>query len=262
MQKNLLLLFIFFSFFGFSQEDEKSNENREFKAVVVNAQTDDTMESVHVVNLNQVIGTITNKKGEFAITAAVNDTLYFSFLGYKSQKIRVTNDMFKFEDTKISLTELAYALEEVIVRPYQLTGYLEIDVKNLPINNAYQYSISGLSVGYEAGNKNPSAVTKVLGAILNPADLLRNLFGKKPAQMRKLRQVKEDDEIRNLLASKFDRETLVELLQLEKMDIEDILNNCSYSKSFIKTANDLQILDAISGCYEDYKVLNRDKRGK
>ncbi|MGO3154274.1 MAG: carboxypeptidase-like regulatory domain-containing protein, partial [Mesonia sp.] len=27
---------------------------------------------------------------------------------------------------------------------------------------------------------------------------------------------------------------------------------------FIKTANDLQILDAISGCYEEYKVLNRD----
>jgi len=265
MQKNLLLLFIVFSFFGFSQENTENKENREFKAIIINAQTDDTMESVHVVNLNQVIGTITNKKGEFAITAAVNDTLYFSyfsFLGFKSQKIRVTNDMFKFEDTKISLTELAYALEEVIVRPYQLTGYLEIDVKNLPVNNAYQYSISGLSVGYEAGNKNPSAVTKVLGAILNPADLLRNLFGKKPAQMRKLRQVKEDDEIRNLLASKFDRETLTELLQLEKMDIEDILNNCSYSKSFIKTANDLQILDAISGCYEDYKVLNRGKKGK
>jgi len=40
------------------------------------------------------------------------------------------------------------------------------------------------------------------------------------------------------------------------------LNNCSYSKSFIKTANDLQILDAISACYEDFKVLNRDKKGK
>ncbi len=262
MKNNLLLFFILFSFVAFSQENEDNKENLQFKAVVVNAQTDEAMESVHVVNLNQVIGTITNQKGQFAITAAVNDTLYFTFLGFKSQKIRVTNDMFKFEDTKISLTELAYALEEVIVRPYQLTGYLEIDVKNLPVNNAYQYSISGLSVGYEAGNRNPSAVTKVLGAILNPADLLRNLFGKKPAQLRKLRQVKEDDEIRNLLASKFDRETLTELLQLEKMDIEDILNNCSYSKSFIKTANDLQILDAISGCYEDYKVLNRVGRGK
>lgn len=260
MQKKLLLLFIFYSFLGFSQEDEKINQNREFKALVVNAQTDEPIESVHIVNLNQVKGTITNKKGEFSINAAVNDTLYFSFLGFKSQKIRVTKDMFKFEDTKVALTELAYALEEVIVRPYQLTGYLEIDVKNLPINNAYQNSISGLSVGYEAGNKNPSAVTKVLGAILNPADLLRNLFGKKPAQMRKLRQVKEDDQIRDLLASKFDRETLTELLQLEKMDLDDILTNCNYSKSFIKTANDLQILDAISGCYEDYKVLNRGSK--
>ncbi|MEM6865595.1 MAG: carboxypeptidase-like regulatory domain-containing protein, partial [Bacteroidota bacterium] len=229
----------------------------EISAKVVNAQSSFPMESVHVINLNKVVGTITNPEGKFTIPAAVNDTLYFSFLGFKSQKVRVTNDMFKFEDTEIALTELAYALEEVIVRPYQLTGYLEIDVKNLPINNAYQYSISGLPTSYEAGNKNPSAVTKVLGAILNPADLLRNLFGKKPKQLRKLRQIKEDEDIRNLLASKFDRETLTELLQLEKMDIDDILGNCNYSKSFIATANDLQILDAISSCYEEYKVLNR-----
>lgn len=252
----LLGIFCFFSLIGLAQDTSEINT---INAVVKNAQTDAPMESVHVVNLNQVVGTITNENGEFAISAAVNDTLYFSYLGFKSQKIRVTNDMFKFENTEIALTELAYALEEVIVRPYQLTGYLEIDVKNLPINNSYQYSISGLSVGYEGGNKNPSAVTKVLGAILNPADLLRNLFGKRPAQMRKLRQMKEDDQIRDLLASKFDRETLMELLQLDKMDIQDILNNCNYSQSFITTANDLQILDAISSCYEEYKVLNRKK---
>lgn len=259
MGKYVFLFCFLLGVSAFSQEDQDDVESREFKAVVVNAQSETPMESVHIVNLNQVIGTITNEDGEFSISAAVNDTIYFSFLGFKSQKIRVTNDMFKFKDTKISLTELAYALEEVIVKPYQLTGYLEIDVKNLPVNNAYQYSISGLSVGYEAGNKNPSAVTKVLGAILNPADLLRNLFGKQPNQMRKLRKVKEDDEIRDLLASKFDRETLMELLQIEKIDIEDILNNCNYSKSFITTANDLQILDAISSCYEEFKVLNRKK---
>ncbi len=255
MRPFLLFVCILFTRIAFSQQDEAVDQK--ITAVVVNAQNEKTMESVHVINLNQVTGTITNEKGEFTITAAVNDTLYFSFLGFKSQKIRVTNDMFKFEDTKISLTELAYALEEVIVRPYQLTGYLEIDVKNLPINNAYQYSISGLSVGYEAGNKSASAVTKVLGAILNPADLLRNLFGKQPNQMKKLRKMKEDDQIRDLLASKFDREILMEMLQIEKVDIQDILNNCNYSKSFITTANDLQILDAISSCYEDFKVLNR-----
>ena len=256
MKNHITFLLGLLFFAGFSQETPGS---REFEAIVVNAQTQTPLESVHVINLNQVVGTITNKKGKFFITAAVNDTLYFSYLGFKSQKIRVTNDMFKFKDTKVALTELAYALEEVIVQPYQLTGYLEIDVKNLPINTAYQYSISGLPKSYEGGSKSPSAVTKVLGAILNPADLLRNLFGKRPRQMRKLRQMKEDDEIRDLLASKFDRETLTELLQIEKMDIDDILSNCNYSKSFITTANDLQILDAISSCYEEFKVLNREK---
>jgi hypothetical protein len=254
-----LLLACYCCFTAFGQEVEENREDRKFKAVVVNAQTDLPLESVHVINLNKVVGTITNSRGEFSLTASVNDTLYFSYLGFKSQKIRVTNDMFRYKDTRISLTELAYALEEVIVQPYQLTGFLEIDVKNLPVNTAYQYSISGLSKSYEGGSKSPSAVTKVLGAILNPADLLRNLFGKKPNQMRKLRQMKEDDRIRDLLAAKFDRETLTELLQLEKVDIEDILSNCNYSKSFISTANDLQILDAISSCYEEYKVLNREK---
>ena len=257
MKPFLVLICILFTSIAFAQEDEV--ELGEIKALVVDAQNDKVLESVHVINLNQVVGTITNEEGTFTIPAAVNDTLYFSFLGFKSQKIRVTNDMFKFEDTKIALTELAYALEEVIVRPYQLTGYLEIDVKNAPVNDGFQYSISGLSQGYEAGNKSTSAVTKVLGAILNPADLLRNLFGKQPNQMKKLRKMKADDQIRDLLATKFDREVLMETLQIEKVDIQDILNNCNYSKSFITTANDLQILDAISGCYEDFKVLNRTK---
>lgn len=257
MRRILPFLLLFVGFSLLAQENGQEMQPQEFTAKVVNAQTDFPLESVHVINLNRVVGTITNDEGKFRITAAVNDTLYLTYLGFKPEKVRVTNDMLKIEDTKIALTELAFALEEVIVRPYQLTGYLEIDVKNLPVNNAYQYSISGLNKSYEGGSKSPSAVTKVLGAILNPADLLRNLFGKKPQQMRKLRKMKEDDNIRDLLASKFDRETLVQLLQLEKMDIQDILNNCNYSRSFIETANDLQILDAISNCYEEYKVLNR-----
>lgn len=258
MKKYLTPVLLLVFSLGFCQEEDSDAVAQELTATVVSAQNDLPLESVHIINLNKVVGAITDPKGKFTIPASVNDTLYLTYLGYKPQKVRVTNDMFRFGETKIALTELAYALEEVVVRPYQLTGYLEIDVKNLPINNSYQYSISGLNRSYEAGNKNPSAVTKVLGAILNPADMLRNLFGKRPAQMRKLRKMKQDDEIRNLLASKFDRETLTQLLQLEKVDIEDILNNCNYSKSFIMTANDLQILDAISSCYEEYKVLNRN----
>ena len=71
--------------------------------------------------------------------------------------------------------------------------------------------------------------------------------------------MKKDDTIRELLATKFDRETLAALLEIDKDDIPLILQNCNYSQYFIKTANDLQILEAISSCYEEYKILKKNK---
>jgi hypothetical protein len=230
------------------------------RAKIVDASDDKPMENVNIVNLNQVFGTATNQEGAFEIQAKVNDTLHLSFLGYKSIKVRVTNDWVNFgNQTTIKLTELAFALEEVVINKLKLTGYLEIDIKQIPIQKNVRYSISGLNSGYESSPRTPSMVTKVLGAIFNPADFLHNVFGKKPREMRKLRKMKQQDEIRNILSSRFDREMLTALLKVDKIDLDLLISECNYSDDFIKTANDLQILDAISECYEEYKILSRER---
>lgn len=236
----------------------QDQENTMVKGIVQNDADDKPLENVNIVNLNQVIGTVSRIDGSFEIPAKVNDTLYFSYLGFKSLRVRVTNDLLRFGEIKVKMTELGIALEEVVLRPVELTGYLEIDAKIIPVYDDYRYAISGLNTGYEGGSQQPGAVNNVLSAIFNPADFLYNVFGKRPRQMSKLRQMKADDNIRNLLASKFDRETLMAVLQLEREDLDQILINCNYSEGFMRTANDLQILDAISECYEEYKVLNRD----
>lgn len=254
MKKLLYLLFLLIApLISIAQEGEN------IVGVVLNDANDSPLENVNIVNLNQVIGTTSDKDGIFEMRAAVNDTIYFSYLGFKSIRVRVTNDWMKFGEVKIKMTELGIALEEVVLKPVELTGYVEVDAKIIPIYDNYRYRIAGLGGGYEGGQTQPGAVSRVLSSIFNPADFLYNVFGKRPKQMRKLRKMKEDDEIRNLLQSKFDRETLMAVLQLERTDIDEILNNCSYSNDFIRTANDLQILDAISECYEQYRVLNRAK---
>lgn len=252
------IFFLLIGLFGLQSHAQTDDELQLIKGKVLNAANDLELEDVNIVNLNQVTGAVSGKDGYFQIKAAVNDTLYFTYLGFKSIQVRVTNDWTKYGDVKVKMTEVGIALEQVTIQPMKLTGYLEIDAKNIPIYENYRYSISGLNSGYEAGDQQPSAITKALGAIFNPADFLYNLFGDKPRQMRKLRKMKKDDEIRNLLQKKFNRETLSALLQISKPDINEILRHCSYSESFIKNANDLQILEAISGCYEEYKVLNRD----
>ncbi|MEC4048291.1 carboxypeptidase-like regulatory domain-containing protein [Flavobacterium sp. SUN046] len=215
------------------------------------------LSNVNIINMNKAKGTITDSKGFFEIEATLNDTLHITSIGFQSLRVRVTNDWIKNGTTRIQLTEKAIALEEVVIKRYELTGYLEVDSKLIPEKENYRYSISGLPEGYEVGENSPNAFSRVVSSIFNPADMLYNFFGNKPKELKKLKDMKKDDTVRNLLETKYDRETIALLLGVEKKDIAEILQHCSYSDSFIQTANDLQILDAISQCYEEYRVLKK-----
>ena len=250
----VFFLFILASTSVFSQE---TTVTQKVFGTIVNDNTKLPLSNVNIININKVRGTVSDSKGNFEIEVGVTDTLHLSLIGFKSLKIRVTNDWVKNKTTKIQMTESAIALEEVVVRPYDLTGYLEIDSKLIPTKENYRYSISGLEQGYEAGEYSPGAFSKVMGSIFNPADMLYNFFGKKPKELKRLKSLKKDETVRNLLASKFDRETISVLLGIDKNEIPEILERCNYSESFIRTANDLQIMDAISECYEEYKILKK-----
>ncbi|WP_396157297.1 carboxypeptidase-like regulatory domain-containing protein [Flavobacterium sp.] len=242
---------------SFSAQAQDNSIAQKVTGTIINDNTMLPIANVNVININKVKGVVTDIKGFFELDVSVSDTLHISLLGYQSLRVRVTNDWLKNGTAKLLLTEKAIALEEVIVKKYDLTGYLEVDSKLIPDKDNYRYSISGLPQGYETGSSSPGAFSRVLGSIFNPADMLYNFFGNKSNELKKLKKMKKDDTVRHLLESKFDRETLGVLLGVDKKEIAEILTRCSYSEEFIKTANDLQIMDAISECYEQYKVLSK-----
>ncbi|OXB21339.1 hypothetical protein B0A80_17535 [Flavobacterium tructae] len=252
-----VFFFTLLSAVGFAQDTESAVPQR-VSGYIINDNSKQPLSNVNIINTNKVRGAKSDAKGYFEIDVQLNDTIHFSILGFQSLRVRVTNDWIKNKVTRIQLTEKAIALEEVIIAPFNLTGYLEVDSKLIPTKENYRYSISGLTQGYEAGEYSPNAFGKVLGSIFNPADMLYNFFGKNAKELKKLKEMRKDDTVRNLLESKFDRETVSVLLGISKDEIPDILQRCNYSDSFIQTANDLQIMDAISGCYEQYKVLKRN----
>lgn len=249
----LILLFLFNSN-AFSQE---LLTKKKVYGTVINGTTSLVLPNANIININKVKGSTTDTKGAFEIDADVNDTLHITMIGFQSLRVRVTNDWIKNGTAKLILTEKAIALEEVKVRRYNLTGYLEVDSKLIPEEENFRYSISGLPAAYEMGERSPNAFSRVMNSIFNPADMLYNFFGNKPKELRRLKEMKKDDTVKNLLETKFDRETICILLGVTKNEIAEILQHCSYSEAFIQTANDLQILDAISQCYEQYKVLKK-----
>ena len=213
--------------------------------------------NANVVNTNKVRGAISDANGNFEINAELNDILLISCLGFQSIEVRVTNDWIKNRTSRIKLTEKAYALEEIVIAPYTLTGYLEVDAKLIPERENYWYSIAGLTKRYEGGENSPNAFSRVMGSLFNPADALYNFFGKKPKELKKLRELKNDENLRNILQTRYDRQTIYVMLGINEKELQEILSRCNYSEAFMKSANDLQVLDAVSGCYEEYKVLKK-----
>ena len=110
MKKYVLLIFFFTNLIAWSQEivnnkqDSTVVKSSVINGKVLNSSNSVELENVHVVNLNSVKGTLTNEDGNFMMKAAVNDTLYFSYLGFKSIRVRVTNDWMKFGEIKIKMT--------------------------------------------------------------------------------------------------------------------------------------------------------------
>ena len=253
--KKYLFTFLLFAFTLFCY----SQNNSVVRGKIVNAANDDPMENVNIVNLNQVYGTSTDIEGKFEIIAKANDTLHLSFLGFKSIKVRVTNDWINFGNTTtIELTELALALEEVVVNKLKLTGYLEVDIKQVPIQKIYAIafldSILDMSLVHDLQVWLPKFWVRY--SILRISCIT---FLEKTTRNEKTSKNEKQEEIRTILSSRFDREMLTALLQVDKIDLDLLISECNYSDDFIRTANDLQILDAISECYEEYKILSKGR---
>lgn len=254
MQKHVFLFLLLVSSFAFSQNEQT---NKKLKGQIIHAKNKKPLSAAHVLNLNSVIGTITNDKGFFELTAKTNDTILVSYLGYTSIKLKITNDLMKGNELVISLHEKPEEIKEVVINSAKLIGVLEIDIKQVPKDRFTRIHINGLPQTYEIGR--PKRISSPLAALFQPVDFLYNLFGKKPKQLQKLQKLKKEDDLRKMLAGKFDREVMMEYLGMDRQELSKLLADCNYSEYFIKKASDLQMIEAILDCYENYKALKKGK---
>ncbi len=213
------------------------------------------LSGANIFNLSSLAGTATDNDGKFELLAKANDTIYISHLGYQSIKLHLTNDLLKGNELAIELHKKVEELEEVVIKTHQLIGVLEIDIKNVPKDKNARIHINGLPQTYEVGKPKKVDYSSPLAAVFNPVDFVYNLFGKEPKQLKKLKKLSSDDKLRALMDKKVDRELMMEYLKMTPEEFNKLLNQCNYSDYFIKKASDLQLIEAILSCYENYKAV-------
>lgn len=261
------IIFIAFSLLfikSFSQETIASDTiqpNQEITPILLKGQVisnfDKTpLKGAHLFNLNTVIGTVAQDNGDFEITTKVNDTLYISYLGYQSIKLKITNDLMKGNELVIELHEKSEQFDEVIVKSHKLVGVLEIDAKNVPVDKYARIHINGISQTYESGSSR-KGYNSAVDAMFQPINLMYNKFGKNPKQLKKMKKLRDDDALRGMMEDKFNRELMMEYLNLTSAELNDLLNECNYSDYFIRQASDLQLIEAVLLCYENFKAIKK-----
>jgi len=262
MQKRLLLLlFISTICFDSIAQDKVDNDSIPVKlrGRVISVTDKKPLQSAHILNLNSVEGTTTNRNGLFQIPAIANDTIYISYVGYQSIKLKITKDLLKGNELEIAIHEKTAVIDEVTVKAHQLIGVLVVDAENVPIDKFNRIHIDGLPQAYEIGRPQPKKYNSAVNAIFNPIDFWYNKFGKKPKELKKLRKLKEGDNLRGIMEEKFSREVIMTYMDMSRKDLNDLLKECNRSDRFIRKASDLQVIEAVLQCYEAYRAVQEGK---
>jgi hypothetical protein len=265
MQK-LLFLFLFVIVTCPAVLSQKRMNNNTIKEQIANLRgriisvTDKKpLQSANIVNLNSVVGTTTNRKGEFQISATTNDTIYISYVGFQSIKLKITKDLLKGNELEIAIHEKTVNIDEVTIKVHNLIGVLEIDAKNVPEDRFTRIHINGLPQAYEVGRPQTKDYTSLAGALFNPLDFWYNKFGKKPKELKKLKKLKQEDNLRSIMEEKFSREILMDYMDMSRKELNDLLKECNYSDNFVRKASDLQVIEAVLDCYENYRAIKKGK---
>ena len=262
MQRIALIIFFLVSFSSLAQERNTSSDTigksyiKYLTGRVISNTDKKPLQSAHILNLNTVEGTITSSEGTFTLGAAVNDTIFISYIGFQSVKLKITNDLLKGNELEISIHEKTINMDEVTVKSHKLIGVLVVDAKNVPEDRYSRIQINGLPQAYEMGNAR-STYSSGLNAIFNPVDFWYDKLGSKPKELKRLKKLKEGDQLRNMMEQKFNREVIMDYLDMSRKELNELMSECNYSQSFIERASDLQILEAFLECYENHNAIQK-----
>lgn len=101
------------------------------------------LSSIHVLNKTLGRFTITDQNGTFSIRGRLNDTLVFSSVQFQREEFQITATVFKAGFVEVTLEIKVNELDEITLRPHNLTGDLSKDLNQVNQDEI----VTGVSLG-------------------------------------------------------------------------------------------------------------------
>jgi len=86
---------------------------------------------IHVINADRGLAEITDIDGYFEISVTIGEKLIFSGVQYKKRALEISPEIFALDQITVYLEAFINELDEVVVKPHDLSGSLASDLSNV-----------------------------------------------------------------------------------------------------------------------------------
>ncbi|MGB5944253.1 MAG: carboxypeptidase-like regulatory domain-containing protein [Leeuwenhoekiella sp.] len=123
----------------------------------------DSPEGIVIYNITTGKGTITNEAGYFFIAVKPNDQILVQSIQFDPVTVNVSRAAVTNEDLVITLRESVNELNEVVVKPYDLSGDISADVAFVPLTTPPDNPLENRDTFYE------THIYDTYSKVVNPA---------------------------------------------------------------------------------------------
>ena len=217
--------------------------------------------NVHILNLSANEATISDAQGYFRIPAKAGDTLLLSAIRYQRKTFLVDTEMLRATLLNIEMEPFVNQLDEVVLFPYNLSGDLDKDLLNVPVEETVTASSLGLpnanaKIKTQSERKLFEATTGSGLIPLNP--VINAITGRTRMLKRRLardRAYQQTEQVR----SRYPDTLFVRELGIPQIRIPDFMYFCEVDPAFspLATSGDrLQMWEFLRGKSREYRKNN------
>ncbi len=267
VKKVVFILFLFISPILIAQEIE-----RVWVEGKVHVPKGEDAEGISIYNVSAQKGTVTNDEGSFSIEVAENDRLQIFALQYQSFTVVMDKGVVERKKLNIFVNPAITQLEEVIIRPYDLSGNVRADVAKIPtyyITKDWDLSYKNLEFGYNFTPDESSSITgNAAEEALNINQLqhglnfvailggVANVLFPSGTRLNSVEQTKTNTNLSNNMQQRFSREFIHDNFDIPREQAYDFLfyaQENGLKTDLLKPENEMQLMDFLNKSSVEYK---------
>ena len=229
-------------------------------------------EGISVYNVSSEKGTVTGEDGAFEIAVAENDRLQIFALQYKTFTVVMDKGVVDRKKLNIFVNPAITQLDEVVIRPYDLSGNVRADVEKIPtysIGRDWDLSYKSLEYGYNFQRDQYSAIEgnaaeEALNShhLTNGLDFIAilggvgNLLFPSNKKLNSVEQAKTKETFSNNMQQRFNREFIHDNFGIPREKTYDFLfyaQENGLDERLLEPENEMQLMEFLHQKSEEYK---------